>query len=116
MQSCGCLTSIGEAYIKRILQENNIPYISQWKPKDLPQYSYDFYVDNEYVIEFDGPQHAGQISGYFTKEVIQDIQRRDKEKNEYCLKNNIPLYRIPYEYRDKLTLELLTDEKFLVKE
>ena len=42
--------------------------------------------------------------------------QRDKEKNQYCLSHNIPLYRIPYDYRDTLTLELLTDEKFLVKE
>ena len=25
-----------------------------------------------------------------------DTQKRDKEKNEYCLKNNIKLFRIPY--------------------
>ena len=64
---------------------------------------FDFYVDNKYVIEFDGPQHAGQISGYFTKEVIQDIQRRDTEKNEYCLKN-IARYSMPYEIEYRETL------------
>lgn len=35
-QSCGCIISKGEARIKRILQEANIPFISQWTPQDYP--------------------------------------------------------------------------------
>lgn len=42
--------------------------------------------------------------------------QRDKEKNNYCLKHNIPIYRIPYKYRDTITLEMLTNEQFLVKD
>ena len=116
-QSCGCIISKGEARIKRILQEANIPFISQWTPQDYPNQKckFDFYIDNKYVVEFDGPQHEGQVSGYYTKEKVDALMQRDQEKNQYCLSHNIPLYRIPYEYRDKLTLALLTDERFLVK-
>lgn len=116
-QSCGCIISKGEARIKRILQEANIPFISQWTPQDYPNQKckFDFYIDNKYVVEFDGPQHEGQVSGYYTKEKVDALMQRDQEKNKYCLSHNIPLYRIPYKYRDTITLELLTDEKFLVK-
>lgn len=56
-QSCGCIISKGEARIKHLLQEKNIPFIAQWTPKDYPNQKckFDFYVDNKYVIEFDGP-------------------------------------------------------------
>ena len=116
-QSCGCIISKGEARIKHLLQEKNIPFIAQWTPKDYPNQKckFDFYVDNKYVIEFDGPQHDGQISGYYTKEKVQALIIRDKEKNQYCLSHDIPLYRIPYSYRDTITYEELTNEKFRVK-
>ncbi len=119
-QSCGCIAySIGESNIAKILKDNNIKYYSEYTFNDLPKRRYDFYLpDLNIAIEFDGPQHKTKASGCWnqSEEEYQQAIKRDKEKNEYCLKNNIPLYRIPYEYRDKLTLELLTDEKFLVKE
>ena len=117
-QSCGCIVSKGEARIKRLLQDAQIPFISQWTPEDISnkKYKYDFYVDNKYVIEFDGPQHDGQVSGYYTQEKVDDLMQRDKEKNNYCLKHNIPIYRILYKYRDTITLEMLTNEQFLVKD
>ena len=37
-------------------------------------------------------------------------------KNKYCLINNIPLVRIPYWERDKITLEMLMGDKYLVRE
>lgn len=117
-QSCGCInTSIGEQNIENILKENNISYQKEYTFNDLPNRRFDFYVNNNYLIEFDGEQHT-QIRNHWgqNSNKFEQGKQRDKEKNEYCLKNGIPLYRIPYEYRDKLTLELLTDEKFLVKE
>ena len=56
------------------------------------------------------------MSGYYTEEKVQALITRDKEKNQYCLSHNIPLYRIPYTYRDTITYEELTNEKFRVKE
>ena len=83
-------------------------------------YIYDFaIIENNKItkiIEFDGLQHTGKISGWFNEDRWKQLEQSDKIKNKYCLDNNIPLYRIPYEYRDKITLELLTDEKFRVTE
>lgn len=117
-QSCGCIQSKGEARIKRLLQEKGIPFISQWTPLNYPnkRCKFDFYVNETYVIEFDGPQHEGQIGGYYTKERVEELIKRDQEKNQYCLENNIPLYRIPYCYRDSISYEDLTNPKFRVME
>jgi hypothetical protein len=42
--------------------------------------------------------------------------KRDMKKNEYCLNNNIPLYRIPYKFRDNITEVFENLEQFRVKE
>lgn len=126
-KSCGCSFSYGEENIIKILIDNKVPYLynvgyfSELRSEKGRCLRFDFvlypYSDKTCLIEFDGPQHKEFKNNWKqTEEEYKQAIKRDKEKNEYCLKNNIPLYRIPYEYRDKLTLELLTDEKFLVKE
>ena len=120
-QSCGCIKSIGELNIQQLLNQNNINYIFQSRISINNQlYIYDFaIIENNKItkiIEFDGLQHTGKISGWFNEDRWKQLEQSDKIKNKYCLDNNIPLYRIPYEYRDKITLELLTDEKFRVTE
>ena len=64
-----------------------------------------------YLIEYDGIQHfkPGMFNG--TEEDFVNTQIRDKQKNEYCKENGIPLIRIPYTYLDKLTIEDLILEK-----
>lgn len=53
-QSCGCLHSKNEAKIEKLLKENNISYQSQYIFKDLPKKKFDFFINNQYIIEFDG--------------------------------------------------------------
>ena len=36
-------------------------------------------------------------------------------KNEYALSHNIPLVRIPYWERDNITLEMILEDKYLIK-
>lgn len=102
--------SFGEIKIKELLESFRIPYKNQYQPSGTVFY-FDFYVDNSFYLEFDGHQHADINSAWFSKEAAL----RDMKKNEYCLKNNIPLFRIPYGYRHSLTLDLLTDDEFRVK-
>lgn len=62
-QSCGCIKSRGEQVISKILQENNIYFEKEKIFKDCrypdsggyPRF--DFYVNNTYLIEYDGEQH-----------------------------------------------------------
>ena len=122
--SCGCINySIGEKNISVVLTENNIAYTSQYTNKELNKKRFDFAIlkddnDQEIVrlIEFDGKQHFTDLGGIWnSKETLEDIQMRDKEKNEWAKKHNIPLIRIPYWERDNITLEMLMGDRYLVK-
>lgn len=121
-QSCGCIgRSIGEYNIQKILKDNNIKFKAEWTTSEIGYKRFDFVIidTNDKIvrlIEFDGRQHYDNISGIWNSpESLKEIQRRDKEKNEYALSNNIPLVRIPYWERDNITLEMIMGDKYLVK-
>ena len=110
--SCGCIRySIGEEHIVKILKDNNIDYQREYKFSDLGNLRYDFYLPNyNRLIEFDGKQHF-QDTGWGN---FDGTQKRDQIKNDYAKTHNIQLVRIPYWERDKLTLELLLGDKYLI--
>lgn len=122
--SCGCLNqSHGELLIQEILKDNNINFESEYIEKNCQLSTggyarFDFKVNN-YFIEFDGVQHFYATNrGWNTEEHLKETQLRDSEKNEYCLKNNIPLIRIPYTHLKELCLEdlLLETSKYVYQE
>jgi len=58
--SCGCIRSVGENIIKNTLQQNNINFQQEYYFYNLKHEQYlrfDFFIDNKYLIEFDGIQH-----------------------------------------------------------
>lgn len=123
-QSCGCLKSIGEANIERVLKDNSIYYEKEKKFEDfiyedsLCHPRYDFYLPEfNRLIEFDGEQHFTKID-FFTKELSDYTARQEKDniKNKYALSKNIDLIRIPYWERNNITLDLLLGSKYLVEE
>ena len=105
--------------IKKILNENNIPYELEKTysdcifPDTKAHARYDFYINNTFLLEFDGMQHFTERN--FFRDTLESRQAKDKYKNEYALEHNIPLYRIPYTEEKNLSLELLTDDRFLVR-
>ena len=112
--SCGCLkSSLGETAIKNLLKQNNIVFeeqktFSNCKFIDTNWLArFDFYVNNEYLVEFDGSQHFFFIekSKWNTKDNLIKTQQRDAYKNQWCKDNNIPLIRIPYTKLDTLCIE-----------
>lgn len=118
-QSCGCIKSIGESNIEKFLKENNINYVSQYRVVINDRiYIYDFaIIENNQItklIEFDGIQHYGRISGWFTEERYEKLMISDIIKNQYALQNNILLYRIPYWERDNINLESLFNNEYLI--
>lgn len=128
--SCGCLTSIGEKEIASLLEQNDIQYISQYKFNDFTSeinnipYRFDFaIIENnklKYLIEYDGEQHytfSKTTQGWNNQENFEKTILRDQKKNSYCFEHNIPLIRIPYWIKDKLTIEDLSVEtsKYIVK-
>lgn len=126
-KSCGCIQSVGEEIIEKILKENNIQYIKEYSFSDLINpltnyhYRYDFAIfkDNtlNFLIEFDGRQHyTGPEADWKDTISLEEIIERDKIKNDYCIKNNIILKRIPYFLISKITVDTILDNTFNISE
>ena len=122
--SCGCIASVGESNIKKILNNANIKYKHQQTFDDLVSDSgkellYDFGIldDNNNVlrlIEFDGLQHYKPIKYFGGDDRFLKQQKNDYLKNQYARSHNIPLVRIPYSKRDTMTLNDLFGSEYLV--
>lgn len=76
-------------------------------------------------IEYDGKQHFKAVDFFGGEKGLIETQKRDKEKNNYCLKNGIYLFRIPYtdfERINQILSEIFkeksstTIEKYLITE
>lgn len=118
-QSCGCIKSFGEQKISQILREANLPFEKEKIFKDGitsngGNMRFDFFVDNKYIIEYDGKQHFQNNA--WGSDTLKQIQQRDKEKNIYCHIHHYPVIRIPYTHYLELELKdlLLETTNFLV--
>lgn len=120
--SCGCIkSSYGEKKISEILENSEYSFKREYTFSQLKginggllRYDFAIFKDEKLIrlVEFDGPQHNKDMN-YFGD--FEAIQEHDKRKNNYALKNNIPLVRIPYSERSKITLETIFGNKFLVE-
>ena len=108
-----------ENYIMELLKRSKIKFYKEKTFKDLRKglFRFDFYIQNldgaPAIVEVDGEQHFKPIYG---RQAFLKGQEHDRQKNSYCLANNIPLYRIPYWeiYNLKDASEIFT-EAHLVK-
>lgn len=120
-QSCGCdRRSHGEILIAKILNENNIIFEqekSMFKYSNNTNAKFDFFVDNKYLIEYDGETHYKyNLHGWHTQDQLNKQIERDEIKNKWCKENNIPLIRIPYTHLKELCLNdlLLESSPFVI--
>lgn len=131
-ESCGCLMgrevqtlehfimnhnckSKNEQIIYDSLIKLNIPFIYNKKfdeCKDQTLLPFDFFVNNQYIIEYDGEQHFRDIS-FFN---FETTRKHDLIKNKYCFENNIPIIRIPYTANYNESDLLLKSTRFLLTE
>lgn len=95
-----CNESKGEKDIRKWLESRKIDFEQQKKfadccdKKPLP---FDFYLPTYNVaIEYDGGQHYKPIPFFGGDKSFQTRVKHDRIKDDYCLKNNIGLLRIPY--------------------
>lgn len=105
-----CRCSKTELKIHQILVKNGIYYISEKTFPDcrnIRPLMFDFYIPKyNLLIEYDGEGHY--LEKFYAnrckdiKSALLETQKRDKIKTDYCIKNNIPLLRIPYWERDNL--------------
>lgn len=95
--SCSKIMSKGELLVNNILLDNNIKFIFQFRfddCRDIKSLPFDFYLpDYNSCIEFDGQGHFLPV---FSQESLEQTQKHDIIKNDYCHNHNIPLLRIPY--------------------
>ena len=108
-----------ENYIMELFKKSKIKFYKEKTFQDLRKglFRFDFYLLNvngaPAIVEVDGEQHFKPIYG---RQAFLKGQEHDRQKNSYCLANNIPLYRIPYWeiYNLKSADEIFT-EAHLVK-
>lgn len=120
-QSCGCeRRSHGELKVAQLLIENQISFEQEkvmFKYANGHNAKFDFYIENKYLIEYDGETHfKANLHGWHNSEQLHVQQERDAIKNQWCKDNNIPLIRIPYTHLKDLCLEDLQLEtsKFII--
>lgn len=116
--SCGDHSNIskGNEKIIKLLQEAEISFETEKKfstCKDKNLLPFDFYVNNSYLIEYDGKQHYDENSIFD----YEYTHKHDTIKSKWCKDNNIPLIRIPYTHFKDLSLDdlLLETSKFVEK-
>ena len=113
-QSCGCLKSRGEEKIANLLTQNNINFEREYTFKNFkltgggtPRFDFAILDNNNkllYLIEYQGEQHYKFKGNIFTEEKMLYTQKCDKEKEEYCNNNHIPIIYIPYTKYNTLTI------------
>jgi very-short-patch-repair endonuclease len=115
-----CSSSLGEITIIDWLIFNNVEFKPQYSFHDLKGFRkkiplrFDFYIPSiNLLCEYDGIIHYKPTRfnrDLSEEEIVEafEIQKyNDSLKNEYCLKNNIPLLRISYKEIKNIT-EILT--------
>lgn len=94
-----CSMSVNEKTVFDWFIDNHFNIDVQYRFEDLigksgNPYRFDFAIlDNnnnlQALVEIDDESHRNMAK------YLEDAHERDREKDEYCKKNNIPLYRIP---------------------
>lgn len=102
----GSINSWGEQQILYLLNKHNITYKKEYTFQDLitdknqhPRFDFAVFKNNKLfcLIEYDGRQHYSFDENWnMTEQDYKRLQYIDNLKNEYCIKNNILLFRISY--------------------
>ena len=112
-----CDESKGERCVERYLIDNNIIFERQKKFKDCKNkrlLSFDFYLPNyNLCIEYDGAQHFIEVLNWNNLDYTKE---NDEIKNNFCLKNDINLYRISYKDNviEKLNKKIKKNKKLKI--
>lgn len=116
--SCGCIKSKGEMIINNWLQEHNFDFCSQYSFDNCilstgrrPFFDFVLFKNEKpyMIIEYNGIQHYEATGGWNTEESVQDTQRRDREKLQWCEDNHYPVLIIKYDE----DIEKILEEKIL---
>lgn len=104
-------TSNSERRIILFLNQNHIKFEREVKfeglnsDKGFPlRFDFKIFINENdwFLLEYDGEQHF-KSSGFYTEEMVKNLKHNDDIKNNFCIYNNIKLYRISY--KEKRNLE-----------
>ena len=120
IKSCGCLRdSAREVFIENLLIELKVNYKTEYTFQDLLgkgsyPLRFDFAVFDhdsklKCLIEYDGKQHFESVKIFGGEESFERNIKYDALKNNYCERNGISLYRIPYTKTEKEIREIITN-------
>ena len=118
-----CNYSKGEIKLSLLFKENKINFTPQKKfegCKNKNKLPFDFYLNNyNTCIEFHGIQHFKQIDYFGDKKKFIENCKRDKIKEEYCKKNNIPLiivFNKKTKYKNIFFVDLFNNSPSYIKD
>lgn len=116
LRGCGCpkcKSSKLEMSIIKVLDNNNIEYIYQYRPSWLDRQSLDFYIPSLNLgIECQGEQHYKEVSFGGHENTLEYRQNLDLNKKILCEENGITiLYFAKEQYADNI----ITDKKLLLE-
>jgi len=124
-----CKSSRGEKLVKDTLSDLGIEHERQYsfpdcKNKHVLLFDFGVLLEGKLLglIEYDGEQHYKSVEFWGGEETLRYIQTNDSIKNAYCVKNSIPLLRIPYWEKDDIGnlvtsfIESLIDSKIDIRE
>lgn len=116
VSSCGCLTiSKGELKIENLLNELNYQFEKQKTFNDCRFLDtnhlayFDFYVNDQFIIEYDGEQHFIHKEFFGDINEFHDRQKKDQFKNEWAKLHHIPILRISYKEYNLLNKDYLME-------
>ena len=115
--SCGCIKSLGEEKISKILKSHNIEFEKEKifdtciNPDTNSKLRFDFYLPKyNILIEYQGSQHyEASNSGWNTEDKLTNQIKKDKIKEKWCKDNNIKLITIPYTKYNNITINTILE-------
>lgn len=100
--NCSVYNSQYEKQVYDFLIQLNLFFDVQKRYKDCKNkhvLPFDFCIvinENDFLIEVDGEQHFKTIDFFGGKQGLEQRQKLDKIKTQYCIKKHIPLLRLTY--------------------
>lgn len=102
-RGCNCMTSIGEAKVRSVLNKNKINFEQQYifkNCRNINPLPFDFAIIEKdepvMLIEYDGKHHYEPVKRFGGEENLLLTKKNDEIKTEYAKRNNLLLIRIPY--------------------
>lgn len=105
IKSCGCIRSLGEQKITKMLIDKGCEFSTQYTFPDLIgiggrrlRFDFAIFINGrlDKLIEYNGLQHYQKPEGKWAEE-WEILLEHDKRKQEYCKKHNINLITIKYD-------------------